>query len=44
MISDFEDETRDIAFLCLIASAHGLDSWPEDAPPTEKNARFLTFH
>ena len=44
MIADFEVETEDFAFLCLIASAHGLDQWPEGAVDSEDDVRFLTFH
>jgi hypothetical protein len=44
LISDFEAETQDIAFLCLIASANGLKRWPEGIEERDSDARFLTFH
>jgi hypothetical protein len=44
MISDFEVETEDFALLCLIASANGLDQWPEGAAENEGDVPFLTFH
>ena len=44
MILDFEVETEDFALLCLIASANGLDQWPEGASEGESEVPFLTFH
>lgn len=44
LISDFEVETQDFAFLCLIASANGLNQWPEGIEAREFEGRFLTFH
>ena len=44
LISDFEVETQDFAFLCLIASANGLTRWPEGSEERGREGRFLTFH
>ena len=44
LISDFEVETQDFAFLCLIASANGLTQWPEGIEARDREGRFLTFH
>ena len=44
LISDFEMETLDLAFLCLVASANGLKQWPEGTETGEREGRFLTFH
>ena len=44
MLSDFETETHDFAVLCMIASAHGIKRWPEEAQDHTMEARFLTFH
>jgi hypothetical protein len=44
LISDFELETEDFAFLCLLASASGLlQAQDEDEEPDEE-VPYLTFH
>jgi len=44
LLLDFEVETQDFAVLCLIASANGLNQWPEGLEAREFEGRFLTFH
>jgi len=43
-LSDFETETEDFALLCLIASAHGLSPWPDEADLQDDTKGLLTFH
>ena len=44
LISDFEMETQDFAFLCLLASASKLSRLPEGGDDPGEEAPYLTFH
>ena len=44
LISDFELETQDFAFLCLLASASGRLRSQEAGEEQEEELPFLTFH
>jgi len=44
LISDFELETQDFAFLCLLASASGLIPGQEEHDEQDDEVPYLTFH
>jgi hypothetical protein len=44
LISDFELETEDFAFLCLLASASGLLQTQDTNAEPDEDVPYLTFH